>query len=488
MKIKSVTIKNFRAIKEQQFNTKELSILIGNNGTGKTSVLEAIHYILSPYFVSNRIKPTDFYNGSNDPIVIEVEFDCSFTTELPDGYTTQKIECNKIHLEIKKRDKAAPNKAFSDGFITNHYVVPINVKANEQGWSIKRKNNSDFKFTERHLTLSNIQSEELPRSFYFNKNREQQIKKGYNSSISSVFEDFNWRFLKTLRKDEDPEMGDDFVTRKIAIENEIIEKIDDKVIKKSFEALNNKLRQFGLDDSRISFIDGQAPFDSAFLSQSVGSLDLGIANLGSGIEMIISVLFLETLAALSKENIIILIDEPELHLHPHLQELFIQYLKELSKTEQIIMSTHSPYFFKNCIRDARIELLVMTTKDKECLIGNSEIVLNRFPWSPSWGEINYFAYDLPTIEFHNELYGYLQDKNGAYKIEDLEKLFESKGLARSKKWIKDKGGQRLNPEDVTLMTYIRNFIHHPENQHNSEYTSKELKESINLMLSCLNNG
>jgi predicted ATP-dependent endonuclease of OLD family len=487
MKIKSVTIKNFRAIKEQQFNTKELSILIGNNGTGKTSVLEAIHYALSPYFVSNRIKPTDFHNGSNDPIVIELEFDYSFIAELPDGYTTQKIECNKIHLEIKKRDKAAPNKAFSDGFITSHYAVPINAKANEKGWSIKRKGNTYFKFTERHLVLSNIQTEKLPRSFYFNKNREQQLKKGYNSSISSVFEDFNWRFLKTLRKDEKPEMDDDFITRKTAIENEILEKIDDKAIKKSFQELNRKLQQFGLDDSRISFIDGHAPFDSAFLSQSVGSLDLGIANLGSGIEMIISVLFLETLASLSKENIIILIDEPELHLHPHLQEIFVQYLKELSETEQTIISTHSPYFFKNCIRDARTEPLIMTTKDKECLIGNSEIVLNRFPWSPSWGEINYFAYGLPTIEFHNELYGYLQYKNGAYKIKDLEKLFESKGLAKCKKWVEDKGGQRLNPKEVTLMTYIRNSIHHPENQHNFEYMPEELKESINIMLSCLNN-
>ena len=74
MKIKSVFIKNFRAIQEQQFSLKDLSILIGNNGTGKTSVLEAIHLALSPYFISGRIKHTDFFNGSDESIVIEVEF------------------------------------------------------------------------------------------------------------------------------------------------------------------------------------------------------------------------------------------------------------------------------------------------------------------------------------------------------------------------------------------------------------------------------
>lgn len=35
--------------------------------------------------------------------------------------------------------------------------------------------------------------------------------------------------------------------------------------------------------------------------------------------MIVALVFLETLASLSKENIVILIDEPELHLHPILQ-------------------------------------------------------------------------------------------------------------------------------------------------------------------------
>lgn len=26
-----------------------------------------------------------------------------------------------------------------------------------------------------------------------------------------------------------------------------------------------------------------------------------------------------------------------------------------------------------------------------------------FPWSPTWGEINYRAYNLTTVDFHNEL-------------------------------------------------------------------------------------
>ena len=44
MKIKEVFIKNFRSIGNHgiTLNTKDLTILIGNNGTAKTAILEAI--------------------------------------------------------------------------------------------------------------------------------------------------------------------------------------------------------------------------------------------------------------------------------------------------------------------------------------------------------------------------------------------------------------------------------------------------------------
>ena len=40
----------------------------------------------------------------------------------------------------------------------------------------------------------------------------------------------------------------------------------------------------------------------------------------------------------------ILIDEPEISLHPDLQRKLFSLLVEYSKDKQIIVSTHSPYF------------------------------------------------------------------------------------------------------------------------------------------------
>lgn len=488
MKIKKLTINNFRGIKNQTLNLKELSIFIGDNTTGKTSIIEAINYALSPYFLSGKIKHTDFYRGSDDPIIIQIEFDTNFTVSLPDGYTTQKVACNGVHLEIKKRGKATPGKAFSDIVVITHYVVPSRPKDSEKGWKIQRKSGTKFQFDERLLALSQATLEEFPKSFYFGKSRERHLRRGFNSSISSVFDDFNWRFSKGIRGKEVAEGQENFFTKKNKFEKEIISKIDETSVKKSFEALNDKLKDFGVGAIDISFIDGNAPFGSAFLSQKLEKIDLPVAMLGSGVEMIVSLLFLETLASLSKEKIIVLIDEPELHLHPQLQEKFIQYLIEFSKINQVFISTHSPYFFKNCLKNSQIELLITKNTVDGIVVENTGSQFGLFPWSPSWGEINYSAYNLPTVEFHNELYGYLQETQQEYTIEQAETYFVSKGITKSKKWAKIVKGQLQPLEDVTLMTFVRNSIHHPENTSNGEYTLQELRSSIDELIKLIKNS
>jgi len=41
--------------------------------------------------LSGKINSTDFYEGTNDSINIEIEIENNFKIELPDGYTTQKV-------------------------------------------------------------------------------------------------------------------------------------------------------------------------------------------------------------------------------------------------------------------------------------------------------------------------------------------------------------------------------------------------------------
>lgn len=493
--IQKITIQNFRGIKElKDFEMKNLSLLVGENGTSKTTILEAINFCLSPYFLSGRIKHTDFYNGEDSEIKIVLELNEIFKVFIPDGYTTQEVECNKIFLEINKRDKATPNKAFSDLVVVNHYVLPSREKDNVKGWQITRKSGTPFQFNERQLTFP-LETEGLPKSFYFPKNREKQLQKGFNSSISSIFDDFNWRFNKEIRKIETDGSfsGSKFRTRKNNFETWILERIDEKSREKTFQALNKRLKEVELPEVDLSLIDCNTPFDNAFLSKKLDNLDLSISQLGSGVEMVISLLFLETMAEISKEKLLILIDEPELHLHPKMQQNFVNHIVSISDKNQFLLTTHSPLFVKQSLNDGNREIQTHCLK-----IENDKLIVAKLkdrvlPYM-SANEINFVAFGLATEEYHNELYNELETAfwddpsndfktlkhNGTYDKDDCRQIvFDNELFSKIIEQQIDcpfKGQQNK----VTKHTYIRNKIHH-SNENGGHPSPEELKESILFM-------
>jgi len=488
--IKELSIKNFRGLEAlEKIECDSFNIFIGDNGTSKTTIIEAINHAFSPNFLAGRIKHTDFINGTDQPIETYLQFNKSIKVELPDGYTTQKIKCDKLYLRIKKRDKKKAGKVFSDAVTIEHILVPdFPREKGKEGWSIPRKTSDrPFTFTTRSLGINQIATSELPRTFLFGKDRDRQLQKGFNSSFSTIIDDLNWKFSRTIRKETEEGEEHEWFTKSKAISDDAQSKVDFNK-NEVFKELKKRTDSFGLDEVNLSIIDSLAPFDSSFLSASKELLDLPIKNLGSGIEMIVSLLFLETLASLSKEKLLILIDEPELHLHPKLQDRLADYLWNLSRGEnghQVFVTTHSPIFYKNSIGRDGVKTFV-TNKDENSKISVSEMSLDSglFPWSPSWGEINFFAYNYLTIEFHDELYGYIQEKTKCYREKEIDDYLEGQGLVKSKNWTREKDGVPGATYNCTLAVFIRNKIHHPENvtMKGQDFTEYELLVSTEQMI------
>ena len=110
--------------------------------------------------------------------------------------------------------------------------------------------------------------------------------------------------------------------------------------------------------------------------------------------------------------------------------------------------------------------------------------------SPTWGEINYYAFNVLSVEFHNELYGFVQAK----AVAKDEKYFTEVGFEDylvAAGFDQDVIYNRLKKDGTieickrTLATYIRNLIHHPENTNNTKYTDDELKKSIGKLIRLL---
>lgn len=128
MKISLVKIENFRGHTNTELEFADHHVLVGENGSGKTAVIEAINYATSSYYLASRLDGQDFNNADADPIKITVAFDKPFAVKIPDGYIHQTLLAQSVQLNAKRREKAAPSKAFSDPFVVSHLCFPITYK------------------------------------------------------------------------------------------------------------------------------------------------------------------------------------------------------------------------------------------------------------------------------------------------------------------------------------------------------------------------
>ena len=233
---------------------------------------------------------------------------------------------------------------------------------------------------------------------------------------------------------------------------------------------------------KLDFLYNSEPFKNAFfVTRKKNSQQILLNNLGSGYEMIFAFLYSFYLAEQSGKQLIVLIDEPELHLHPTLQEKFVEFLLEFSKKAQIILTSHSPLLVKQLSFNDNVKINVI--KDGQEVSEMGERILPYI----SANETNFLAFSLPTVEFHNELYGCIQEKTQKYTEEDVESYFASKNIKKSREWTPVRHGTAQKEKKVTLQTFIRNKIHHPENtiMQNAEYSPEELKQSIDEMTNLL---
>jgi hypothetical protein len=127
-------------------------------------------------------------------------------------------------------------------------------------------------------------------------------------------------------------------------------------------------------------------------------------------------------------------------------------------------------------------LLIFSREDNVPSIQYSDELGLLANQEPSLGEITYFAFGIPTVEFHDELWGEIHCLIKPGSEVGLNKtLNASHGLDYKKTWIRD----NTNPpthEQATLPYYIRSSSHHPENRLNDPYTDDELAESTEELI------
>lgn len=214
---------------------------------------------------------------------------------------------------------------------------------------------------------------------------------------------------------------------------------------------------------------------------------------------------------------ILAVEEPEISLHPSQQRKFIQQLRDISENYdiQVIVTTHSPIIVKEM--DTKTDCVkVLTRNGVENLTGNRKKCIVHYDSSGrddgyiSINEINYIAFDEPSIEYHIELFGYIQEKThnsvGGMDGYFVNKIVDSSlclvgnpnddGFVDASnklvkktncwRWVGNSGGHRDGERvSSTLPVCVRNNIDHPHQDNN--YFNDKVGRSIELMRSVIEN-
>lgn len=463
MFIEKIEIKNFRLFSDHSFfkvdnfnipNEKDegsgITVFVGENGCGKTSLLDAISLPLLS-FKAESFSINDFYNPEEKTeinIFSEKNFD--YAGVMPKA--VYKAKGFSFLAGIRARE----NKAYlSSMIVTDQKFIKADgeLKPEENSPDLRVSVNNPFKgqrFNDNDV-------------IYLDKNRLFQIKSGtYNTTrFDRLMEDFDYQYIKSASN------------KIINLNKKLNQKIKLNIKNDFLASAVAKFNEISGTKITLDFINNWKPFNNCFFAEKKkNNQQIPISMLGSGYEMIFSLIYSFYLSQQSEKQLIVLIDEPELHLHPSLQELFVKILLEFSKIAQIILTTHSPLFVKQLMYNDIVKVKILRFDKSSVSVQKPDIFV--LPYLSS-NETNYLSFHLPTEEYHNELYEELKSiKWESISITKFDDEF----------FIKEKGEQNNFPNfgeenKVSVHTFIRNQIHHRKELGSANI--EQIKSSVDKM-------
>ncbi|MDO6803978.1 AAA family ATPase [Wenyingzhuangia sp. 1_MG-2023] len=474
MKLEKITIENYKSIDELEFEITKINesytySLIGVNESGKSSFLKAVSLLDDN---ENINYPQDYFN---DNIPIEITYTYTLddldlkslknklkTTHNFDNNLLKEIKINKVDIKLKFESNITPTKTETE---TIHFENTIFDNYTVSNDLISKKEPTDE--AKEDLNLNSFFEKHLDEYFWENSHHSVFWK---SSPEYLILEEIDLvSFSKTPKEISIPLLNC-FIL--IGIKEDDIEKEIEKLNSPvAINSLQNKLSE--LITKHINFVWPEHPISITFqINNNKISLlieDNGVkyqpktaGQRSDGFRQFISFLLTISVESYNKElsNTILLIDEPETHLHPPAQ---INLLKELIKITSnnnnniLFFATHSNYL----IDKTNLERNFKVYKENNQRTKIEQIEKKK----SSYSEVNYEVFNICTSDYHNELYG-------AIEFENKEIL---DNLKKTKKWINAKTKKE---RDVSLSEYVRHSIHHPENELNKKVTEKDLNESI----------
>lgn len=329
-----------------------ISALVGPNGSGKTSVLNALYgapirYSTGEYWFSTEVDPIVEGDGSPHRFIYG-----HYNSTVGQVVETRKARVRKVRNERADPNYWEPTKeTVGDGMMP--YLVPAGVKKKKEvpGRSLDR-----WTPVSRDVLYINFRKElsAFDKYFYFGKDPSVKFGRDVAAAKKAGKAAPARRIINKMERVRQDakllarviEAGDksvEYRNVKIAIENRLLRKDELEMV--SF-VLGREYEEARWIRHRLFQGDGGL---SILFKTKYGRYSEAFA--GSG-EVAVTSCVVQVLGA--KSGTLLLLDEPEVSLHPGAQERLLAFLALMVKRKklQVIFSTHSPHIIAALPDDA----------------------------------------------------------------------------------------------------------------------------------------
>jgi putative ATP-dependent endonuclease of OLD family len=305
-------IENFKGIKSLDWKipaSQQLTVLIGPGDSGKSTILEAIHFLLSDRWMI-PFTDTDFYGTDIlQPIVIK-----ALLVDIPDSLKKEAA----LGLWLSGVDDDGEVHQDPEDEFEPALLVQLAVDGSlEPKWSVLRS-------SEDHQNLSSLQRRSFS-TFKVDDRTDAQLRWSHNSPLG--------RMSSQDGSERDALSAAARAARDVLAdhENSTLNELAGRVQERANKIGGGKFSDIkpGLDTSRSSMGAALALYEGVVPLTSFG---LGSRRLAS--------LAVQQLAAGSRS--VAVIDELESGLEPHRAVRLLRYLLDGDDYSQVVITTHSP--------------------------------------------------------------------------------------------------------------------------------------------------
>ena len=396
MQISFLNIKNFKSIRELQINDVEnCLILVGKNNTGKTVVLDAIRAVTGNY----TIKETDFNEKRQN---IEITMTLQMTEEDLHQFHSYGRVSNYKNYESWFRDFQKKIPCFKNGELT--FTCSFNSNGTIRYDDGKNKNNSYILqvLPKVHFIDTARKLKSFQEDFFLLRQAEELSHLRSNICMFDSTRKCNQCFQCIgLINQKTPE---ELTLRETAL------LLEYKMYQMDLEELSKRVntnykKNGGVEEITYKMNCNWEQMLSVKVEAShkeTGHKKL-VEQLGNGMRSIYMLSLLETyIEEEHKIPSIIIVEYPELFLHPSLQKSASKILYKLSKKNQVVFTTHSPNMVSNFTR-GQVCQVILDREGYSVARQNAEIddILN---------DLGYSANDFLNVDFVFIVEG-KQDKN-----------------------------------------------------------------------------